>query len=148
MEGRGTITERNRLNGQVFNKAQIFHILDSAATNRVLAIKYGVSHTTISKIRNHKIYKKWVMEYYLASSSEIASQLETLENKFPREQKGFYYLDNRYLRISVDDLIITVDLAGVRPVRPMFNTVIKGVRITYDDALKLLRDNKQIEGWD
>ena len=84
MEDNGSIIERNRFNGQVFNKAQIFYILDSAASNKVLALHFGVSHMTISKIRNNRIYKNWVEEYHKANAAEIASQLETLSDKFPR----------------------------------------------------------------
>ncbi len=118
------------------NKAAVFDILDSELSNRLLAEKHEIGRNTISQIRQGRTYREFYREYHNADAIERKVQLETLEE---HPHTGFYYVDSNILRVSVDDLLISIDLRNGNTSSIKYNTRIKGKSVGYGLALKLLK---------
>jgi len=122
---------------RLFKKAEVFDILKSSEGNRTIGLRYGVSHSAISKIRRGLSYKETYAEFQKASRAKVHSLLETLPQSY---SNVYYYLDSKYLRISMDDILISLDLSAKTLVNIEFNTVIRGHRIDYVSALAMIKE--------
>ncbi len=137
-----------QISSRALKKHEIFDILDSPLSNSIMGVRYGKSHSTISKIRRGVVYQKWFIEYHQADQSKREQELAKLENVYPRQQSGAYYRDSKYLRISVDDLLITINLSKKSLSSVGFNTNINSQRLDYRDVLELLKEKKILQGYE
>lgn len=102
-----------------------------------MGLKYGISHSIVSKIRRGLIYSDIVSEYVNMEKQERASWEETI---LLHNSKAYYYLDSKYLRISVDDLLISLDLDSKKIISIKFNAIIRGSKIEYMTMVRLLEE--------
>jgi len=138
------MANKNTTKGNVnrkLSKTQIFDILASKQSQGVLALRHNVSARTINSIRRGVTYKEYYKEYTKTPKGEILGIIESM-GKLPC--KAYYFHDTRYLRISFDDLLLSIDLVLSKLTDISFNGVILGQRIEYYDAMNLLRKHKML----
>jgi hypothetical protein len=122
---------------RILGKWEVFDILDSKQSNRVLGLKYGMSHSSISKIRRGLTYQDYHRAFRKHERWETKAISEVTRQT---HAKGHYYLDSKFLRISLDDILVSLDLSNKKLVDIEFNAVIKGESIEYTSALMLMQE--------
>lgn len=122
---------------RILGKWEVFDILDSKQSNRVLGLKYGLSHSSISKIRRGIVYRDLYKAFKNLKKWESKTLPEVTRESHAR---GYYYLDSKYLRISLDDILVSLDLGAGKLIDIEFNAVIRGERIEYMSALFLMQE--------
>lgn len=122
---------------RTLGKWEVFDILDSKQSNRMVGLKYGLSHSAISKIRRGLTYR----EHYGAFKKLKKWEAKTLpEVTRDTHAEGYYYMDSKFLRVSLDDILISLDLSDKKLVDIEFNAVIKGEPIEYMSALHFMEE--------
>jgi hypothetical protein len=121
--------------------AEVLDILTSEEGNRTIGLRYGVSHSCIGKIRRGLTYREVYSRHQAMSKAEKKALRDILPSDY---STAYYYQDSRYLRISVDDILISLDMASKKVIDIKYNTLIRGERIDYFSALALLRENSML----
>ena len=123
------------------DKRQVFDILGSDKKGVVLAKKYGVSESTITAVRLGVARPEIKAEFEKAKEWERKIAVEIEEGV---RSNAYYYLDGTTVRISVDDVLISIDLHNGKLVGISTNHEIKGHRMDYETFLSMLIEEKFI----
>jgi hypothetical protein len=126
---------------RLLTEGEVLDILTSEEGSRTIGLRYGVSHSCIVKIRKGLTYREVYARHHAMPDEE---KMALRDMPLSEYAKAYYYQDARYLRISVDDILITLDMASKKAIDIRFNTHIRGKRIDYFSALALLRENSML----
>lgn len=101
-------------------------------SSTVLAEKYGVSPSTIMAAVRKRRYRE--VKDYDEEKAVFGEQDTVVHN-------AYYYLEKRYLHMSVGDIKITFDLYKTEIKGCEFNTILQGERIPTEKATRVLLDS-------